>query len=136
MTRRFAPVAALAALACLAPPLAARQAAGPAAVPAPVPPVPKPEPATVRVTLTTPEGPIVIAVETERAPVTAANFLKYVDGKRLDGTAFYRAANIAPGFGLVQAGTRNDPKKTLPPIRHEPTTTTGLHQLPRPFSDK
>ncbi|MEH3106249.1 MAG: peptidylprolyl isomerase [Sphingomonas fennica] len=130
MTSRFA----LAMLGLIAAPAAAQDAPPPApavapAVPPapPVPPVPKPEPATVRVTLVTGEGPIVVAVETERAPLTAANFLKYVDGKRLDGTAFYRAANIAPGFGLVQAGTRNDPKKTLPAIRHEPTSTTGLH---------
>ncbi len=123
MTRRFA----LAALACLAAaPLAGQVPPPPAAVPAaPVPP--RPEPATIRVTLMTAEGPVVVAVETERAPVTAANFLKYVDGKRLDGTSFYRAANIAPGFGLVQAGTRYDPKKVLPPIRHEPTSVTGLH---------
>lgn len=122
MTSRFA----LAALCLIAAPAASQDAPQPPA-PAVAPPAPRPEPATVRVTLVTAEGPIVVAVETERAPVTAANFLKYVDGKRLDGTAFYRAANIAPGFGLVQAGTRNDPRKTLPAIRHEPTSATGLH---------
>jgi cyclophilin family peptidyl-prolyl cis-trans isomerase len=31
-------------------------------------------------------GDIVIALETERAPVTAANFLRYADEKRFDGT--------------------------------------------------
>ncbi|MGJ3626023.1 peptidylprolyl isomerase [Sphingomonas sp. MMS24-JH45] len=74
-------------------------------------------------------GRLIIAVETERAPVTAANFLKYVDQKRLDGIAFYRAMNLAPGYGLVQFGTRNDPKRTLPGIAHEPTSKTGLSHV-------
>lgn len=91
-------------------------------------PAPAAPPATVKVTLTTAQGPIVLELEKERAPVTTANFLRYVDQKRLDGTAFYRAAKApnAPEYGLVQFGTRNDPKKTLPPIAHEPTTKTGL----------
>jgi peptidyl-prolyl cis-trans isomerase A (cyclophilin A) len=91
-------------------------------------PVPTPAPPTVKVTLTTAQGPIVLELDKERAPVTTANFLRYVDQKRLDGTAFYRAAKApnAPEYGLVQFGTRNAPKKTLPPIAHEPTTKTGL----------
>ena len=91
-------------------------------------PAPAPAPATVKVTLTTSEGPIVLELEKERAPITTGNFLRYVDQKRLDGAAFYRAAKApnAPDYGLVQFGTRNDPKKTLPPIAHEPTTKTGL----------
>lgn len=97
----------------------------PAAMPTPAP-APTVAAATTEVVLTTDAGPITIAVETERAPVTAANFLKYVDGKKLDGVAFYRAMNLGPGYGLVQFGTRNDPKRTLPGIAHEPTSRTGL----------
>ena len=89
-------------------------------------PAQSPAPATVRVTLQTGEGPIVVALETERAPVTAGNFLRYVDQKRLDGAVIYRAVNVAPGYGLIQGGLRNDPKRVLPPIAHEPTTVTGL----------
>ena len=100
------------------------------AVPPPAAPVSAastaPHPATVRVTLVTGDGPIVLELEKERAPVTTANFLKYVDQHRLDGTTFYRATRVAPGFGLVQGGVRNDPKRLLPPIAHEPTTKTGL----------
>ena len=106
--------------------LAVALQATPAPVPTPAPATPAVAAATQRVVLTTDAGPITIAVETERAPVTAANFLKYVDGKKLDGVAFYRAMNLAPGYGLVQFGTRNDPKRTLPGIAHEPTTRTGL----------
>ncbi|MGC4252938.1 MAG: peptidylprolyl isomerase [Sphingobium sp.] len=82
-------------------------------------------PTDVRVALDTSAGRIVIAVHAEKAPVTAANFLRYVDQKRLDGTSFYRGVGTAD-YGFVQGGAQNDPKRVLPPIRHEPTTQTGL----------
>ena len=94
-------------------------------VPAPVT-APAPAPATVKVALETGLGTITIAVEVERAPITAGNFLRYVDQKRLDGTSFYRADPVQANFGLIQGGTRGDPKRTLKPIPHEPTTKTGL----------
>lgn len=84
-----------------------------------------PKPATVRVLLTTELGPIVLELEKERAPITTANFVKYVNAKRFDGIGFYRAVTVAPGFGLVQAGQR-DGAKLYPPIAHEPTSKTGL----------
>ncbi|WP_294197325.1 peptidylprolyl isomerase [uncultured Sphingomonas sp.] len=99
--------------------------APPVTVPTPLAAAPAPT-ALTRVILTTAAGPIVIGVDTKAAPITAANFLKYVDGKKLDGVSFYRAVKVADGYGLVQFGTRNDPKRTLAPIRHEPTTQTGL----------
>ncbi|WP_370307997.1 peptidylprolyl isomerase [Sphingobium abikonense] len=84
-----------------------------------------PDPADVRVLMQTEQGPIVLAVHSGKAPVTAANFLKYVDQKRLDGTAFYRGVGAAD-YGFVQGGAQNDPKRILPPIAHEPTSQTGL----------
>lgn len=110
--------------------IAAVVAGGPAASQS-GPPAPAPAPVTApsakaHVTLTTSAGPIVIEVETGRAPVTAANFLRYVAQKRLDGTVFYRALNLAPGIGLIQGGVRGDPKRSLKPITHEPTSLTGL----------
>ena len=96
-------------------------------VPAPPPPPAAPEPATVKVVMTTELGPVTIALETERAPVTAGYILKHVDERRLDGAAFYRAYKITPdgSIGLVQAGIQ-DGRKLLPPVAHEPTTSTGL----------
>ena len=41
-------------------------------------PAPAPQPVTVRVGLQTSEGPIVLELEKERAPITTANFLRYV----------------------------------------------------------
>ncbi|WBH16847.1 peptidylprolyl isomerase [Sphingomonas radiodurans] len=83
----------------------------------------------VRVAITTAEGPIVLAIDKDKAPITATNFLKYVDGKKLDGTVFYRTVKVAPGYGFIQFGTQNDPKRTLPPIAHEPTSKTGLSHV-------
>ena len=123
MLHRFAPLFCLIA----APALAQMTAPAPVPLPAPAPAVaPAPKPATVKVALETSFGTITVEVETERAPITAANFLRYVDQKRLDGTNFYRADPIAANYGLIQGGTRNDPKRTLKPIAHEPTTKTGL----------
>ncbi|MEC3948454.1 peptidylprolyl isomerase [Sphingobium sp. HWE2-09] len=79
----------------------------------------------VRVALETDKGRIVVAVHSDKAPVTAANFLKYVDQKRFDGTVFYRGVGAAD-YGFVQGGAQNDPKRILPPIKHEPTNQTGL----------
>jgi peptidyl-prolyl cis-trans isomerase A (cyclophilin A) len=89
---------------------------------------PAPKFATVRVAMQTTEGLILLELEKERAPITTANFLKYVDQKRWDGVTFYRATTIAkePLLGLIQGGARNDPKRLLPPIAHEPTSKTGL----------
>ena len=111
-------------------PASAQMAPAPTPAPAPaVAPAPAPKPATVKVSLQTSEGPILLELEKERAPLTTANFLRYVDQKRLDGTAFYRATKVADGYGLIQGGVRNDPKKVLPPISHEPTSRTGLSHI-------
>jgi peptidyl-prolyl cis-trans isomerase A (cyclophilin A) len=79
----------------------------------------------VRVALDTEAGRIVIAVDRGHAPITAKNFLRYVDAKRLDGITFYRAMKLWEGTGLVQGGVR-DGAKLFPPIAHEPTSQTGL----------
>ena len=77
------------------------------------------------VILQTTAGDILIALE-PGAPVTAANFLRYVDEHRFDGTDFYRGMVVGPGVGLIQGGTNNAPDRILPPIVHEPTSQTGL----------
>lgn len=93
--------------------------------PSPAPPITTPAAATVRVVFTTSEGPITLALEKERAPVTVANFLRYVDAKRFDGIVFYRSMRLPWNAGLIQAGQR-DPTKLFKPIAHEPTSQTGL----------
>ena len=115
MTKRLA----LATLAFFAAPLAAQDADTDAL----------PAAATELVVLETTAGDITVALETERAPITAGNFLRYVDEDRFDGIVFYRAMSLAwgePPNGLIQAGTQNDPERILPGIAHEPTSQTGL----------
>jgi peptidyl-prolyl cis-trans isomerase A (cyclophilin A) len=79
----------------------------------------------VRVALDTSAGRIVVEVDKARAPVTAGNFLRYVDNKRFDGESFYRVMPYGDG-GLIQGGITSDSAKLYPPIAHEPTTRTGL----------
>lgn len=90
-------------------------------------PAPAATPPLPRVALETSAGRIVIELETVKAPITAANFLRYVDQKKLDGIVFYRTVKVADHFGFVQFGTDGDARRTLPPIKHEPTSETGLH---------
>ncbi|MCK0128196.1 esterase-like activity of phytase family protein [Erythrobacter sp. F6033] len=84
---------------------------------------------TVPVIIETSLGNITVALETERAPITAANFLRYAEEDRFDGTVFYRAMKLdrdpRPN-GLIQGGTQWDPKRILDGIQHEPTNVTGL----------
>lgn len=88
-----------------------------------------PAPRTMEIELQTTEGDILIALEVERAPITAGNFLRYVDQHRLDGTVFYRSMVLdwePHPNGLIQGGTQYDPDRILPPIAHERTSDTGL----------
>lgn len=91
-----------------------------------VPTPPDAAPKTIRVAVQTSAGAMVLALEVERAPITAGNFLRYVDEKRFDGVTFYRAMKMEPGLGLIQGGARGDPARVRAPIAHEPTTQTGL----------
>lgn len=100
-----------------------------AAAPRRLPP-PAPLPDLVDVVLTTELGTITVELDVKHAPITATNFVRYAEQKRFDGIVFYRAMHLpwgTPPNGLIQAGTRGDPKRLLPPIAHEPTSLTGLH---------
>jgi len=117
-------------LGLMAAPLLAQTSPAPALQQVPAPAVaPKPVAPLPRVKIDTTVGSFTVEVETAKAPVTAANFLRYVDQKKLDGITFYRTCKVADKFGFVQFGTNGDPKRTLPPIKHEPTTITGLKHL-------
>lgn len=84
----------------------------------------------------TEKGEIEIELDTARAPVSAANFLKYVDGKFYDGGTVNRA--VRPDntvrhdveiqviqFQIDRALRREE----LPPIPLERTTATGLKHV-------
>lgn len=114
MMKRFAPL--------LAPALLSLAAAAPA-------PKPAATQNDVYVTITTSVGRITLDLDAAHAPLTTANFLKYVDAKRFDGTVFYRSMHLdwgTPPNGLIQGGTQNAPNRILKPVAHEPTSQTGV----------
>ncbi len=88
------------------------------------------QPSRTRVRLQTDKGVIVVELADDKAPITVANFLHYVDTGRMDAAVFYRASRApgAPTIGLIEAGVK-DPAKLLPPIAHESTLITGLKHL-------
>ncbi len=91
-----------------------------------------PEYETTLVVIETTLGEITVALETERAPITANNFLRYADEDRFDGTVFYRTLSVEWGEqpnGFIQGGTQNNPDRILDPIPHEPTNETGVLHL-------
>ena len=99
----------------------------PAPTPTPSPTaLPAPAAGMVRVALVTSQGTIILDLERARAPITTANFLRYLDQRRLDGIVFYRAVRPAADFGFVQFGTQGAPKRILPPIVLEPSSQTGI----------
>jgi peptidyl-prolyl cis-trans isomerase A (cyclophilin A) len=63
-------------------------------------------------------GNFTIEFYEKEAPVTVANFLKYVGDQFFDGTIFHR---IVPGFVIQGGGFTEDmsQKKTLAPIKNE-----------------
>jgi peptidyl-prolyl cis-trans isomerase A (cyclophilin A) len=105
-------------------------AADPAPAATPVP-VAAPAPALVNVLMHTSVGDIRIALEKDRAPITAKNFLSYVDLKRFDGITIYRAVKLDEEgkYGMVQGGLQGNPRLVQKPIAHEAPATTGLSHL-------
>jgi peptidyl-prolyl cis-trans isomerase A (cyclophilin A) len=97
------------------------------------------QPGEVLVRLETPLGKIDLAIDTKRAPVTAANFLKYVDGGFYNGGRFHRATRTdnytpvlpnRPMMQVVQAGINPDRRKEIfSAIPLERTSVTGLKHV-------
>lgn len=83
-----------------------------------------------RVVIKTGRGPIVVELEARKAPLTTANFLRYVDAHAYDGGTFFRAARTegAPKEGTI-VGAPAAKVRPFPPITHESTTKTGLKHL-------
>ena len=82
------------------------------------------------IVLETTSGEIEITVYPEKAPISAGDFLRYVDGKLYDGQGFYRTVHaqndpLNMGMSLIQGG-RLDKEIVFEPIAHELTTDTGI----------
>jgi len=85
------------------------------------------------VDLRTELGEIVLEVDAARAPISAANFLRYVDAGRYDGGGFHRTVRLEnqPGksalIEVIQAGVKPELSASdYPPIPLERTNKTGL----------
>jgi len=74
--------------------------------------------APMKVKLTTSMGPITLQLDKDKAPLSAANFAKYVDSGHYDGTIFHR---VIDGFMIQGGGFTKDmaQKPTQPPIKNE-----------------
>ena len=90
----------------------------------------------VRVVVETGMGTFELEVDADRAPITAANFLRYVDGGHYDGGTFHRTVhednqpNDSIRIAVIQ-GSRNREAgaAAFPPIALERTSETGLAHL-------
>jgi len=87
----------------------------------------------VRVRVQTELGDIVIEVDPLRAPLTTANFLKYVDGGHYDGGVFHRTVKMdnqpesTVKIEVIQAGVNPDrAKEGFAAIPLERTSVTGI----------
>jgi len=74
--------------------------------------------APVKVRLKTSAGPITLELDKEKAPVSTANFAKYVDSGQYNGTIFHR---VIDGFMIQGGGFDKDMKEkpTGAPIKNE-----------------
>jgi len=72
----------------------------------------------VMVEMHTSKGLITLELDAEKAPVTVANFIEYVNSGHFDGTIFHR---VIPGFviqgGGLESGMKEKPTQT--PIENE-----------------
>jgi peptidyl-prolyl cis-trans isomerase A (cyclophilin A) len=91
------------------------------------------DPKPVRVLLQTELGDIEIEVDVGRAPITAGNFLKYVDAGRYNGGRFHRTVkpDNQPGSAVrievIQGGINPaEEGQKLPTIPLERTSVTGI----------
>jgi peptidyl-prolyl cis-trans isomerase A (cyclophilin A) len=83
-----------------------------------------------RVALETNVGTIEIEVYPDRAPLSACDFLAYVESGLYNEAAFYRVVRLdndrgTPKIEVIQGGLADD-RQARPPIPHETTQQTGL----------
>ena len=86
-----------------------------------------------KVLIKTELGDIKVEICPKQAPVTSANFLRYVDAGLFKGASFYRVVrldnqpNNAVKIEVIQGGLGfSDEDRPFPPIEHETTTKTGI----------
>ncbi len=98
--------------------LAVLLSCGAGSAPAADPSAPAPAPTRPRVELNTSLGQIKLELDAEKAPISSANFLSYVEAGFFDGTIFHR---VIPNFMIQVGGFTSDMKQksTKSPIENE-----------------
>jgi peptidyl-prolyl cis-trans isomerase A (cyclophilin A) len=95
-------------------------------------------PGEVRVVIETGLGAIEVSIDDSRAPVTAANFLRYVDAKHYDSGRFHRTVRSDPDnqpqspvkIDVVQGGPNPEAaRNAFEAIPLERTSKTGLRHV-------
>ncbi|MFN2461791.1 MAG: peptidylprolyl isomerase [Candidatus Velthaea sp.] len=86
------------------------------------------------IAIRTTAGTIVVRLDVARAPLTARNFLHYVDTNAYQGATFYRVVRRATTpearFEVVQGGLNPQTARAMvTPIALESTAQTGLHNV-------
>jgi cyclophilin family peptidyl-prolyl cis-trans isomerase len=106
-------------------------------------PVAIPADATPKVSLKTNKGEIVLELNAKKAPITVANFLKYVNAKHYEGTVFHRVIDgfMIQGGGMALDGGSLVEKRTGEGIKNESnnglnndTGTIAMARTPDPDS--
>jgi len=87
----------------------------------------------INVALRTSQGDIIIELYSDKAPITANNFLRHLDEGFYDGSSFYRTVTIendngTPKIEVIQGGI-GDRIKPFSAIKHESTDITGLSHI-------
>lgn len=91
---------------------------------------------TVKVKLETTMGDIHIDLYGDKAPITVANFLRYIDGGHMGSGSFYRVVHMKNQqqndikIEVIQGGISGDSDiAKFEPIKLERTTETGIKHL-------
>jgi peptidyl-prolyl cis-trans isomerase A (cyclophilin A) len=88
--------------------------------------------AMVTVLLTTDLGQVELQLDKEHAPISTANFVKYVTGHFYDGGSFFRTVTKANQpldkvkIAVIQGTSNPEKRDTDPPIHLERTNVTGI----------
>ena len=92
-----------------------------------------PPAANPKILIKTDLGDIKVEIYEKQAPITAANFLRYVDAGLFQDASFYRVVrmdnqpNNAVKIEVIQGGLEfAGGKREFPPIEHEATARTGI----------
>ncbi|NOQ26923.1 MAG: peptidylprolyl isomerase [Bacteroidales bacterium] len=90
----------------------------------------------VKVEIKTELGSIITELYSDKAPITCANFIKYIENNKFEAANFYRVVRMdnQPNndikIEVIQGGLGFDVEESpYPPISHETTEQTGILHL-------